>query len=305
MKISELEKLSGMPRSTIHHYINYGLLHRPEKTGRTTARFDASHLKRLEAIQRIRQDYNRSFKGGRVPLEYIKGRLGSTLSLLKPGGIKKKENHLKQKRKSDLTKRKIVKATLELYKDRGYALTSIRDVAKAAGISTPTFYRYFKDKSELFVEVIEYVVHLFKSEIRESLKNEKDPARRSRVMFHIFYTHYPNMGEILNQLRSGAVIGDQWARDRLSHLYSEMMADLSEEIKRAMRNGTIKPVDPYLLTYFNLAINELALSLTSIDDNYSLDDVMRFVGDMLNSAFVTSKGQKYESIFYLPVPYEN
>ncbi|MBU1194856.1 MAG: TetR family transcriptional regulator [Proteobacteria bacterium] len=300
MKIGELEKRSGIPRSTIHHYMNCGLLHSPEKTGLTTARYGVSHLKRLEAIFRIKQDYRNIFKGTRVPLAYIKARLGSTLSQMKPAGTGKTHASAGTCKKRDATKYKILQASLELYQNRGYALTSIKDIADTVGISTPTFYRYFKDKRQLFVEVIEYVMKNFKSEIRESLKDEKDPAKRSAIMFGIFYSHYPNMGEILNQLRSGAIIGDQWSKDRLLYLYKEMMADLHQEIKRAIHKGTIKPVDPYLLSYFNMAITELALSLSTIDNTYSLKDVMRFVGDMLNNAFVTPEGRQYETVFYKP-----
>lgn len=300
MKIGELEKISGIPRSTIHHYANYGLLHRPKKTGRTTASYDTSHVKRLEAIEKIKREYKKTVKGSRIPLGYIKSKLGGTLSLIRPNDSVSAPGFANSSTKRNKKKEKILKATLKLYSNRGYDLTSIRDVAQAVGISTPTFYRYFKNKRELFIETIEYVVTSYKSEIRKSIKNEKDPAIRSRIMFNIFYAHYPNIGEILNHLRSGAIIGDQWAKNRLLSLYREMMGDLSEEINIGIQKGNINPVNSYLLTYFTLAINELAISLTFIDDSYSLDEVMRFAGDILSNAFVTPKGKKQGNIFYQP-----
>ncbi len=195
-------------------------------------------------------------------------------------------------------KEAIIEATLQMYSNRGYYLTNIRDIAKAVGISAPTFYRYFRDKRELFVETIEYVIKNFKKETREAVKNEKDPTRRSKIMFQIFYAHYPKIGEILNQLRSGVIIGDPWAKERLSRLYREMMENLIKEIQGAMRNGLLQPVDPVLLAYFNLAINEAAMHLTSMDDTYTIDDAMTFVGEMLNSAFLTEKGKERFDIFY-------
>lgn len=300
MKINELEKITGIPRSTIHHYINCGLLHRPQKTGHTMAYYDATHVQRLEAVQKIKIEYLKTAKTSRIPIAHIKSKLGETFSTIKTADKKSKVFQAKSGSKRDEKKEKIMQATLKLYSNRGYFLTNIRDVARAVGISPPTFYRYFKDKKELFVETIEYVVRNFKSEIKEALKEEKDPAIRSIIMFKIFYKHYPNMGEILNQLRSGVIIGDPWAKKRLSRLYREMMSDLLEEIKRAMSQGTLRPVDPYLLTYFNLAINELALSLASMDKSYSLDDIMLFVGDMMDHAFLTPEKRKSFSLFYKP-----
>lgn len=298
MKISELETITGIPRSTIHHYLNAGLLHRPTKSGRTMASYDQSHVKRLEAIQRIKLDYLKSTKTSRIPIDFIKHRLSEGYSLVKPareeGQIRPARNGIRGQKK----KEEIIEATLKLYAHRGYSLTNIRDITQAIGISSPTFYRYFKDKRELFVETVEYVVRNFKKEIQEALKGEKDLARRSIIMFTTFQAHYPKIGEILNQLRSGVIIGDAWAKDRLSRLYREMMGDLIKEIQGAIKNGIMRPVNPVLLAYFNLAIDEVAILLASMDEAYSLDDVMYFVGDMLNNAFLTESGKKLFNIFY-------
>ena len=298
MKISELEAVTGIPRSTIHHYLNSGLLHRPEKSGKTVAYYDHGHVKRLEDIQRIKLEYLKTAKTSRIPLDYIKHKLTESYSLVKPAIAGNKihagSNAIKgQKKKAD-----IIEATLRLYAHRGYYLTKIRDITKALGISPPTFYRYFKDKRELFVETIEYVVKNFKNEIQEALKGERDLSRRSMIMFTTFYAHYPKIGEILNQLRSGVIIGDPWAKERLLRLYAEMMGDLIKEIQGAIKNGIVRPVDPFLLSYFTLAIDEVAIHLASMDDAHAIDDVMYFVGDMLNNAFLTEKGKKIFNIFY-------
>jgi len=299
MKISELEAVTGIPRSTIHHYVNSGLLHRPVKSGRTMAHYDQSHVKRLEIIQKIKLEHLRRAKTSRIPLDLIKHQLSGSYSLVKPAAEEKPGCHSGSgTAKSRKKKEELIEATLRLYAHRGYYLTNIREIAKAVGISTPTFYRYFKDKRELFVETIEYVVKGFKKEIREALKGEKDLTRRSAIMFETFYAHYPKIGEILNQLRSGVIIGDPWAKDRWSRLYREMMENLITEIEAAIQSGIIRPAHPALLAYFNLAINEAAIHLASMDDTYSIDEVMYFVGDMLNNAFLTEKGKKIFNIFY-------
>ncbi len=304
MKISELEKISGVPRSTIHHYVKYGLLHRPFKTGQTMAYYDNSHLKRLEAIQKIKLEYLRKTKRSRIPLDVIKHQLREDYSLIKPDKTKVEKYQKKETSKRLKKKEEIMEATLKLYSNRGYYLTNIREIAKAVGISTPTFYRYFSDKRELFVEIIEYVIKNFKKEIRQKLQKEKDLSRRSMIMFEIFYAHYPKIGEILNQLRSGVIIGDQWSQERLAGVYKEMMEGLMREIAGAIKNGVIRPINPALLAYFNLAINEAAMHLASMDETYSIDEVMYFVGDMLNRSFLTEKGKKTFNIFYKSRSYE-
>lgn len=256
------------------------------------AYYDHSHLQRLEMIQKIKMDYLKSAKTSRIPLDFIKHKLMDSYTLTKEKGAA--DPKFKKMNGGPATKKKeeIIEATLKLYADRGYYLTNIRDIAKAVGISAPTFYHYFQDKRELFVEVIEYVVRNLGLEIRATIEQEKNIERRHVLMFQIFYKHYTKIGEIINQLRAGVAIGDQWAKDRLAKLYGEMTKNLAREISLGIQDGLIRDVDPELNAFFMILIDEIALHRASLDDKYTLNELMRFVADMLTHAFLTEKGKR-------------
>lgn len=55
-----------------------------------------------------------------------------------------------EERKND-----ILKAAMELFKEKGYEKTAVSDIVKAAGIAQGTFYIYFKNKEDVFISVIE------------------------------------------------------------------------------------------------------------------------------------------------------
>lgn len=297
MTIGELEKKSGIRRSTIHHYIWYGLLHQPFRTGQTMAYYDQSHWRRLETIQRIKLDFLKSAKTSRVPLDFIKHKLTEGYTLSKSKSPARKETKERTQEKVRKKKDEIIEATLKLYADRGYYLTNIREIAREVGISAPTFYHYFQDKRELFVEAIEYVIKTYRQESRDALQKEKDPAKRSIIMFRIFQKHYSKIGEVLNQLRAGVAIGDQWARDRLSRVYKEMTENVARQVQEGMKHGLIRNVDPELLGFFNVLLDEMAMHRASLDNKYTINQVMLFVADMLYHAFLTEKGKKVFGAF--------
>jgi AcrR family transcriptional regulator len=292
MTIGELEKKSGIRRSTIHHYIWYGLLHQPFRTGQTMAYYDQSHLRRLDTIQKIKLDFLKSAKTTRVPLDFIKHKLTEGYTLTKDKSVTGKEAKGKNRDKMQKKKEEIIEATLRLYADRGYYLTNIREIAREVGISAPTFYHYFQDKRELFVEAIEYVIKNYRQESRTALEKEKDPSKRSIIMFRIFQKHYPKIGEILNQLRAGVVIGDQWARERLSRVYKEMTETVAGQVREGIKHGLIRDVNPELHGFVNVFLDEMAIHLASLDKRFSVNQVMLFVADMLYHAFLTEKGKK-------------
>ncbi|MGM0418929.1 MAG: TetR/AcrR family transcriptional regulator [Thermodesulfobacteriota bacterium] len=53
------------------------------------------------------------------------------------------------------TRGKIISAAKELFAEKGYSATSIREIAKKSGLSLGNFYNYFKNKEELFKQTID------------------------------------------------------------------------------------------------------------------------------------------------------
>ncbi|WP_100486636.1 TetR/AcrR family transcriptional regulator [Sporolactobacillus pectinivorans] len=56
---------------------------------------------------------------------------------------------------------KIVDAALELFKEKGYYGTNTEDIAKAADVSIGCLYSYFKDRDDLFHEVLNQRQQIF------------------------------------------------------------------------------------------------------------------------------------------------
>lgn len=53
------------------------------------------------------------------------------------------------------TREKVIAAAKRLFSERGYERSTIRDIAKTAGMSTGAVFASFTDKSDLFVEIAE------------------------------------------------------------------------------------------------------------------------------------------------------
>jgi len=57
MKISEVVEKTNVSKQAIHHYINEGYLHKPQKKGKVAAEYDEDHVSQLRLIKELRDNY--------------------------------------------------------------------------------------------------------------------------------------------------------------------------------------------------------------------------------------------------------
>jgi AcrR family transcriptional regulator len=279
MKIGQLEKVSGMPRSTIHHYLREGLLHPPQKTGKTMAYYEESHLERLDYIQKIKLDFLKKNKRTRIPIDLIKEKIEGPLVHQKEAIKEEKVSSNKKIERKERKKLDFIKIALRLYIEKGYYQTNLRDIAFEAGLSPSALYLYFTNKRELFAEVIEYVVNKTVGEMKEGLKNETNQSKRMEIMARIFSRNYPVIAGILNQLRAGAANNDEWARGKLKMIYEIAIGFLSKELERGMTEGRIRKTDPVLLALFIMGGSEIMAQVNILDFDYKNKNVLEFSFD--------------------------
>jgi AcrR family transcriptional regulator len=75
-------------------------------------------------------------------------------------------------RKKERTRRQLAEAAGELFAERGYAATTIDDIAAAVDVSPRTFFRYFPTKEDLVVALGATSLDLFLDALRSRPLNE-------------------------------------------------------------------------------------------------------------------------------------
>ncbi|MCP4750376.1 MAG: MerR family transcriptional regulator [Proteobacteria bacterium] len=274
MRINELEKRSGVPRSTIHFYLREELLHPPIKTGRTMAYYDESHLERLRDIRKMKRDM-------RMPITFIKQQLDGR------GGRKRsasdsspEEGEVPQPDPRNRRKREITEVGIKIFSTKGYHRTRVQDITDDLGISTGTFYTYFSNKRELFVEVVNDVIRTIIGEAAQAIKEEKDFLKRLRLRGRTFYDNYTKYSEILTQLRAEMASEEEWPREKVKKIYHQLTKPIIKETRDAMEKGLIRKTDPDLLAYAMTGLIEIMSLRTTLDDAYSYDQIMSFIIDL-------------------------
>ncbi|HSU52543.1 MAG TPA: helix-turn-helix domain-containing protein, partial [Candidatus Dormibacteraeota bacterium] len=85
---------------------------------------------------------------------------------------------------AEARKQAIVKAALPLFAQRGFAETTTKDLARAAGVSEPLLYKHFPSKEALYLEIQEFGCRASEPAVRKL--NEMEPSTLSLVRL-VFY----------------------------------------------------------------------------------------------------------------------
>lgn len=295
MKMAELERESRLPRTTIHYYLREGLLHPPTKSGKTAARYDRSHVDRLLTIESIKKDYVRDRKGKRVPLEYIRRRLdedlgGSERSPARPragGGADEFERRREQ----------LLEATIALLREKGYQQINVREISRAVGISPTTFYLYFQNKRELFMDVVDRLIDDTKRSIYDALRDEDNPLRKGAVWLQVFHEMRQPLGEITYQLVTGIASNDRASIEAARRIYGSMTDELALLLSEGTETGLMREVDVRLLAFIVVFLVEGIQTYASLYDDYSFEEAAILAFDwMVNGLAVKPEGEMLDII---------
>jgi AcrR family transcriptional regulator len=68
---------------------------------------------------------------------------------------------------------RILKKALELFSDKGYDATSVREICEAAGITKPTLYHFYGSKEGVYRALVEGALERFRADILSALTGQE------------------------------------------------------------------------------------------------------------------------------------
>ena len=167
-------------------------------------------------------------------------------------------------------------AALALFRERGYARTTVPDIAARAGLTERTFYRYFADKPE----VLFWRAGEFETAMVEAIARAPTAAATIEALLAGFEA----IGEVFDTTRA-----DIAARHALVAAHPEFTArdllkkqELTIAVSRALRARGMNEVEAHVASETGMTVWRIAL------DRWTWDDA--------GSSFVDHVRQAFEQI---------
>jgi AcrR family transcriptional regulator len=261
LTITQLERESGVPRSTIYYYVREGLLPTAQKAAASRAVYSEQYLELLAEIGRLKE--------GGLGLQAVKEAMAARVASVEAMDVDLVAEQ------TEHTRQAIIAAAARLFIRKGYKRTRIADIIKEVGITPPVFYSHFESKQALFVEAFEVFVGWMHDFIEAPLTDEPDPAARDLARVQGYLGVQTLSPDLLALVRSEALheVGDM--REVVKRSYAVMTKDTVADLSRLRgESGVTLPVSDELVTFALLGGLENAVMRASWDRELSTREVL-------------------------------
>lgn len=139
----------------------------------------------------------------------------------------------------------ILAGGLEVFGEIGYGEATVRDLIRASGLSTGTFYNYFPDKESVLRALVDRSAVDLRAKLAESRAAAHSPEEFVRGGFRVFFDYLssdPTFFALLSR-NAGAV------RQLLDEpILGSAIGELSEDLDAAVERGEMPAFEPSLMS---------------------------------------------------------
>lgn len=153
------------------------------------------------------------------------------------------QRRVRRLRHGPVTREQILDSSLRLFSEKGFARTSVRDIAQAAGITDAAIYYHFASKRDLFEALIEErgftqaLANLETAEITVG-PDEAIPGIASNALAFIYTNR-----DLMKVLMVEAMSGDSVATEEYQMLVERFRNGVARILRHYEEQRVIRPVD--------------------------------------------------------------
>lgn len=285
IKISDLARLAGISKSSIHLYLKMGLLHPPQKIGLNLSVYDSTHLAKLKRIHDLRKIH-------KIHLSKINEILSNENQQFTSSSCEDEaevlissieaEKQLIKAHKTEKKKIDIMDAAISLFSKNGYEGTTIEDIAETLHMAKSTVYLYFESKDDLFMECIERLtVVAVPEEAWDEIRKERNILEKIKKRTLAFHKSFPSYKGILAMAKNALGGDNEKLMEKAKNTLTLMTRPIVSDLRKGMAEGVFREIDEELVAHAMLAMGEGLGCRQMMDSRYTIEQVVKNTLDLL------------------------
>jgi len=262
MTISEVERATGVTRSTVYFYIGEGLLPPAQKASATRSVYHQSHVDLLHEIGRLKEQGLDLREIGERLADRVEAAAENTVDLVA--------------RQNEQVRAAILQSAARRFAERGYDSTRISDICRDVGATPQVLYSHFPSKRHLFIACFRVYFDWMHAQVSAPIEEANDSAARVVWRSWAGYGIRSLSPDLLALARVEALHPESELQPLVRETCEGMLGDSQRELAAERRTGANPGLfDDALVAHALLGALESMHMRASWDDSFTVADVMR------------------------------
>jgi AcrR family transcriptional regulator len=178
-------------------------------------------------------------------------------------------------RKGMSTRATILEAAHNVFKSMGYYGSSISEITRRCGVSMGTFYQYFKNKEQVFLELNDLIISRFVARAESLPLKGLGLEDRVREAIRLLFQHCKK------NFAFHRILGESELIDRVTIGYYESIARYYRNfLRQESQLGNIHPLDPNMIAYGLIGICYFnSLNWGKANEGMSSEQIVELITD--------------------------
>ncbi|UOQ43583.1 TetR/AcrR family transcriptional regulator [Halobacillus salinarum] len=146
-------------------------------------------------------------------------------------------------------KEEILQAARHSFEAFGYKATTMDHVAKAANVGKGTIYNFFKNKEELFHEIITDLLKEMKWKAESVMDDQRSFKENVHLALYELLEYRRTNQLMVKLIQEGKEIGTGTVKKALIHEEGLIINYLQDQVSKAVKKGDIRSCDPEMTAF--------------------------------------------------------
>lgn len=169
---------------------------------------------------------------------------------------------------------KLIEAATELFSKLGYHTTTIRQIVKKSGIGIGSIYQYVKNKEEILVLILEYILKLFEYKLSRATELSDQPIQKLKTGIESYYRLMNNEYEKIILAYSTTISLSQEYREFVKELELKTNKIFEEILTEGIEKGQFnKNINVQIVAYDIIMFGHMwALKRWYFKNKFTIDE---------------------------------
>ena len=161
---------------------------------------------------------------------------------------------VRRRKMSSDRKTQILDAAKQSFATFGYKATTVDHVAKVANVGKGTIYNFFKNKEQLFQEIISDLLLEMKNQAESVIDDNNSLKENVHIALYELLQYRRRHQLMVQMVQEAKEMGTPAVQEALLNVEGLITGYLREKIEYAIAVGDIRPCDPEMTAYMMLKL---------------------------------------------------